>query len=163
LNIVEQIFSLRYQNGIAEFDKLAVHMNTDLVKKIQFPKLSDDRGSLVFGEGRRHIPFDIQRIYFLYDIRDNMERGAHAHRELEQVLIAVSGKFRLALDNGSTKSSIWLSDPTQGIYVGRMVWHVLDNFTDDAVCLSLASHPFCEDDYIRNYQEFVSVQRRGCD
>ena len=151
---------MHYQNGIAEFVKLAQKMNTDLVKKVQFPKFSDDRGSLVFGEGKRHIPFDIQRIYFLYDIRNNMERGAHAHRELEQVLIAVSGKFRLTLDNGSTKSSVWLSDPSEGIYVGKMVWHVLDNFTEDAVCLSLASHAFCEDDYIRNYQEFVSVQRR---
>jgi len=133
-------------------------MGEEIFKEIQLPKVTDHRGHLSFAEGNKHIPFDIARVYMLYGMSDQIMRGGHAHWQLEQVLIAVSGKFKLHLDNGIEKRSLWLDDPSTGIYVNKMVWHELDNFSEGAVCLSLASQHYSEPDYIRKYSDFKSAK-----
>lgn len=124
--------------------------------KIDFPPVHDDRGNLSFIEGRRHIPFDIKRVYYLYDVPGGEERGGHAHRNLQQVLIALSGSFDLVLDDGLEKRRYHLNRPSFGIFVGSLTWREMDNFSSGSVCLVLASEVYDESDYIRDYEEFLA-------
>lgn len=131
------------------------------VELIDLPVVSDPRGDLTFVEGRRHVPFDIRRVYYLYNVPVDSERGGHAHRELEQVVFALSGSFRMKIDDGFQKSEFWLRDPRKGLYISRMIWREMDRFSQGAVCMVLASHPYEEGDYYRDYDEFLAAARTG--
>ena len=129
------------------------------VRLIDLPVITDPRGHLTFVEGRRHVPFDIARVYYLYNVPVDAERGGHAHRELEQVIFALSGSFRIRLDDGETKAEHWLRDPRKGLYVSRLIWREMDSFSQGAVCMVLASHPYDEADYYRDYADFLAAAK----
>lgn len=131
-------------------------------KTISLPIISDPRGDLTFVEGGRHVPFDIKRVYFLYNVPVDSERGGHAHRELEQVIFALSGSFRITLDDGHQRTEHWLRNPREGLHVSRLIWREMDAFSQGAVCMVLASHFYDEADYIRDYGQFrASVREAG--
>ena len=132
-------------------------MNYDinLCKIIGLPKISEPRGNLTFVEAGEHIPFDIQRVYYLYDVPGGAERGGHAHKELHQLIIAMSGSFDVVLDDGQQKKRFHLNRSYFGLYVCPMIWRELDNFSSGSVCMVLASNKYTEDDYYRNYSEFI--------
>ena len=131
-------------------------MTTDqgFVREITLPQIHDPRGDLTFVEGGNHVPFDIRRVYYLYNVPVDSERGGHAHMELEQVVFALSGSFRMKIDDGKTKSEYWLRDPCKGLYISRLIWREMDAFSQGAVCMVLASHRYNEADYFRDYEEF---------
>ena len=121
---------------------------------IELPKISDPRGNLSFIEGGRHIPFDLKRVYYLYDVPGGADRGAHAHKSLHQFIVAMSGSFDVVLDDGREKKRFHLNRSYYGLYVCPMMWRDLDNFSSGAVCMVLASEYYDEDDYLREYNEF---------
>jgi hypothetical protein len=125
---------------------------------IDLPKISDPRGNLTFIEGGRHIPFEIRRVYYLYDVPGGAERGGHAHKNLHQLIIALSGSFDVILDDGKQKRRFHLNRSYNGIYVCPMIWRALDNFSSASVCMVLASNLYDEADYYRDYQEYVRAQ-----
>ena len=129
------------------------------VSLIDLPVISDPRGDLTFVEGRTHIPFDIARVYYLYNVPVDAERGGHAHEELEQVVFALSGSFRIRVDDGHTRRDYWLRDPRKGLYISRLIWREMDRFSQGAVCMVLASQPYDEADYYRNYEDFLAAVR----
>jgi hypothetical protein len=127
---------------------------------IHLPVISDPRGDLTFVEGENHVPFPIRRVYYLYNVPVDAERGGHAHRELEQVIFALSGSFRLKIDDGQDKAEFWLRDPRKGVHISRLVWREMDSFSQGAVCMVLASLPYDEADYIRDHDAFLREVRR---
>lgn len=128
---------------------------------IELPKIKDHRGNLTFIEGDRHIPFPIRRVYYLYDVPGGEARGGHAHRALEQVIIAINGSFEVILDDGHEKATYRLDRGNEGLYLSTGVWRELDNFTSGSVCLVLASRPYEESDYFRDYPHFLEAVQRG--
>lgn len=126
-------------------------------KLIELPKIQDHRGNLTFIENSRHIPFDIKRVYFLYDVPGGAARAAHGHKSLHQLMIAMSGSFDVTLDDGREKKKYHLNRSYYGIYIPPMMWRDLDNFSSGAVCMVLASDYFDESDYYRNYEDFVKA------
>ena len=128
---------------------------------ISLPVVSDPRGDLTFVEGGNHVPFQIRRVYYLYNVPVDSERGGHAHYDLEQVIFALSGSFRITVDDGFDRSEYWLRDPRSGLYVSRMIWREMDAFSQGAVCMVLASQPYLEADYIRDYEEYLRVVRES--
>ncbi|WP_297558771.1 FdtA/QdtA family cupin domain-containing protein [Meiothermus sp.] len=136
-------------------------MPLDQVRIITLPKISDPRGNLTFVEENRHVPFEIKRVYYLYDIPGGEGRGGHAHYELEEFIIAASGSFDVILDDGYVRHRFHLNRSYFGLYVPKMVWRELDNFSSASVCLVLASNFYDELDYIRDYSEFVKRVRDG--
>ncbi len=115
----------------------------------------DPRGNLTFIEGGVQVPFDIQRVYYLYDVPGGAERGGHAHKNLSQLLIAMSGSFDVLLDDGINKANIHLNRSYNGLYICPMIWREINNFSSGSVCMVLASHKYDEDDYYRNYSNFL--------
>lgn len=130
-------------------------MNVQECKLIALPKINDPRGNLTFIEGGRHVPFEIRRVYYLYDVPGGSERGGHAHKALHQLIIAMSGSFDVVLDDGREKKRVHLNRSYCGLYVSPMIWRELDNFSSASVCMVLASNLYDEDDYYRDYQEFL--------
>jgi hypothetical protein len=124
------------------------------------PKISDPRGNLTFLETNRHVPFEMRRVYYLYDVPGGGSRGGHAHRELEEVVIAASGSFDVVLNDGSSEERFHLSRPYIGLYVANMVWRELDSFSSGSVCLVMASELYEEDDYIRDFDDFMRLAGR---
>jgi len=124
---------------------------------ISLPKIEDQRGNLTFIEQNRHIPFSIQRVYYLYDVPGGAERGGHAHKDLQQLIIAMSGSFDVVLNDGFEKKRIHLNRSYQGLYLPKMIWRELDNFSSGAVCMVLASNLYDENDYYRDYEEFIQA------
>lgn len=122
---------------------------------VELPKITDPRGNLTFVESDRHIPFDIQRVYYLYDVPGGSERGGHAHKALHQLIIAMSGSFDVVLNDGREEKRFHLSRSYYGLYVCPMMWRELDNFSSGAVCMVLASNRYSEDDYFRDYEEYL--------
>ena len=125
---------------------------------IDLPKISDPRGNLTFIEGGRHVPFEIKRVYYLYDVPGGTERGGHAHKSLHQLIIALSGSFDVILDDGTQKKRFHLNRSYYGMYVCPMIWRELDNFSSASVCMVLASNLYDEADYYRDYGAFVQAQ-----
>jgi dTDP-4-dehydrorhamnose 3,5-epimerase-like enzyme len=126
-------------------------------KIIDFPKIADPRGNLTFLEGGRHVPFDIKRIFYLYDIPTGAARGAHAHKQLHQLLICLSGSFDVSLDDGTDKKIVRLNRPWQGLHIPPMIWAAELNFDPGSVCLVLASMEFNESDYYRDYDDYLAA------
>jgi dTDP-4-dehydrorhamnose 3,5-epimerase-like enzyme len=132
-------------------------MNTtiDDCELIKLDRFYDTRGSLTPIYNQVHIPFDIARTYYLYDVPGGMNRGGHAHKELQQLIVCVMGAFDVVLDDGTRKKTIRLERAYYGLYVPRMIWRELINFSSGAICLVLASLPYDEHEYVRNYETFV--------
>ena len=128
---------------------------------IDLPKIENSCGNLTFIEAKRHVPFEIRRVYYLYDVPGGSQRGGHAHKELEQLIIAISGSFDIHLDDGVSRRTIHLNHSFQGFYICRMIWREIDNFSSGAVCMVLASLPFDENDYYRDYNVFVSNAKKS--
>jgi dTDP-4-dehydrorhamnose 3,5-epimerase-like enzyme len=127
-------------------------------KIIDIPKIADPRGNLGVVE-KETIPFSVERVYYLYDVPSDSYRGGHAHKDCLELLIAVSGSFTVELDNGREKMSITLNKPDKGLFIPKMMWRELTDFSSGSVCLVLASHVFEEEDYIREKADFYSVTR----
>lgn len=128
-------------------------------KIIELPKITDPRGNLSFIEGGRHIPFDIKRVYYLYDVPGGSDRGSHAHKNLHQFIVAMSGSFDVLLDDGRETKRFHLNRSYYGLYICPMMWRNLDNFSSGAVCMVLASAHYDEADYIRDYSQFLSTAK----
>lgn len=128
---------------------------------IELPKISDQRGNLTFIESGRHIPFDIKRTYYLYDVPGGSTRAAHGHKNLHQLMISMSGSFDVVLDDGFEKKRFQLNRSYYGLYIPPMIWRDLDNFSSGSVCMVLASEFYSEEDYFRNYEEFIRAAREG--
>ena len=131
---------------------------TSIGKIISLQKMVDPRGNLSIAEGMKDIPFNISRVYWTYDVPSGAYRGGHAHKHCREFIIAVSGSFTVTLDNGRDKQSFLLNHPYQGLLVETDTWRTLDDFSSGAVCLVLAEDPFEEDDYIREYTEFLNYK-----
>ena len=129
------------------------------IRRVDFPVISDRRGDLTFIEGGRHLPFEIKRVYYLYNVPVDAERGGHAHKELEQVVFALSGSFRVTTDDGTMRTEHFLRDPSKGLFISRLIWREMDLFSQGAVCMVLASQPYEETDYYRDYADFLEVVR----
>jgi dTDP-4-dehydrorhamnose 3,5-epimerase-like enzyme len=123
---------------------------------IDLPRIQDPRGNLTFIEGTRHIPFDIKRVYYLYDVPGGAERGGHGHKSLRQLIIAVSGSFDIHLDDGREKKIFHMNRSHFGLYICPMIWRELTNFSSGAVCMVLASDYYDELDYYREYGDFIN-------
>ncbi len=137
---------------------MATNFKLDSCQIVQLPKIADPRGNLTFIEGGHHIPFEISRVYYLYDVPGGAERGGHAHKELHQLIVAMSGSFDVVLDDGFAKKRVHLNRSYAGIYVCPMIWRELDNFSSGSVCMVLASNRYEESDYYRDYEEFLKAR-----
>lgn len=127
------------------------------IVKYQFQQHGDERGQLVSLEEFTDIPFEIKRVYYMYDTVKDVIRGFHAHRNLEQILICIHGTCKVRLDNGSEKKIVFLEKPYEGLYIPNNIWREMYDFSEDAVLLVLASEPYREEDYIRDYDEFLKL------
>lgn len=127
---------------------------------IELPKIHDPRGNLTYIENSRHIPFDIKRVYYLYDVPGGADRGAHAHRNLHQFIVAMSGSFDILLNDGMRQQRFQLNRSFYGLYVCPMMWRYLDNFSSGAVCMVLASDFYDPGEYYRDYDEFQTAVRK---
>ena len=136
-------------------------MSVDNCRIIQLPKILNAAGNLTFVESDRHIPFDIKRVYYLYDVPGGAMRGGHAHKALHQLIIAMSGSFDVLLDDGSQRKRFHMNRSYYGLYVCPMIWRELDNFSSGAVCLVLASEMYDEPDYFREYSAFLNALREN--
>lgn len=130
-------------------------MQTLDIKLIDLPKIVDPRGNLTVAEENNLVPFDIKRAYWVYDVPAGESRGGHAHKQLRQLVIALSGSFTVTLDNGYERKTVLLNHPWQGLLIDTNIWRTLDDFSSGAVCLVLASEHFSEGDYIYDYNEFL--------
>lgn len=126
---------------------------------IQLPKILDDRGNLTFVEAERHVPFQIARVYWIYDVPGGESRGSHAYRDLHEVIIALSGSFDVFLDDGLAQKTVTLNRAYYGLYVPNMIWRRMQHFSTNSVALVMASLPYDKDDYIRDYAEFQRMDR----
>jgi WxcM-like, C-terminal len=128
---------------------------------IDLPRVNDPRGNLTFVEGGRHVPFEIKRVYYLYDVPGGAERGGHAHKNLRQLIVAMSGSFDVHLDDGRAKKMFHLNRSYNGLFVCPMIWREISNFSSGAVCLVLASNFYDDDDYYRDYVQFQNDAAGG--
>jgi dTDP-4-dehydrorhamnose 3,5-epimerase-like enzyme len=128
---------------------------------VDLPRIQDPRGNLTFIEGTRHVPFDIKRVYYLYDVPGGAERGAHGHKELRQLMVAMSGSFDVVLDDGRDKRTYHMNRSYFGLLIAPMMWRELTNFSSGAVCMVLASDYYKESDYYRDYSQFMADVHKG--
>lgn len=136
-------------------------MKTEKYHIINFPKITEPRGNLSFIEQNEHIPFSIKRVYYLYDVPSGATRGGHAHRTLQEMVIALSGSFDIVLDDGKEKKTFFLNRPHYGLLIPPCVWRELENFSSNSVALALASDIYIEEDYIRDYEVFKKMVASG--
>lgn len=134
-------------------------MGIEQCRLIELPKISDPRGNLTFIEGNRHVPFSIARVFYLYDVPGGAQRAGHAHKSLQEVLIAVSGSFDVHVDSGSARKTFHLNRSYFGLFIPPMLWREIDNFSSGAVCVVLASEPYDEASYYRDYEAFLRVAK----
>lgn len=130
-----------------------------LINWITFPPLGDERGSLVALEAEKTVPFIIKRVYYIFGTKQGVSRGFHAHKNLKQVAVCVTGKCRMVLDNGTVRAEAWLDSPTKGLLIDDLVWREMHDFSQDCVLLVLASEHYDKADYIRNYEDFLQVAK----
>lgn len=135
--------------------------NMSIVKMIEFQQHGDDRGQLVALEEFKDIPFEIKRVYYIYDTLEGVHRGFHAHKNLEQILICIHGSCKVLLDNGMEKKIVPLENPYEGLYIANNMWREMFDFSPDAVLLVLASELYDEADYIRDYDEFIKMVKES--
>lgn len=126
-----------------------------LIKLIEFNRLGDDRGGLISLEQNQNIPFDIKRVYYIFDTKEGVARGFHAHKDLQQVAICVKGSCRFILDNGVQSESVILNKPNIGLFINSMMWREMHDFSEDCVLMVIANHHYDEADYIRDYDDFL--------
>jgi hypothetical protein len=124
---------------------------------IDLPKISDPRGNLTFIEGSKHVNFPISRVFYLYDVPGGADRGGHALKECHQLLVAISGSFDVILDDGANKQRVQLNRSYYGLHIPPLIWREMDNFSSGAVCLVLASECYAEDDYFRDYRDYLAA------
>lgn len=129
------------------------------IRLIDLPKITDPRGNLTFAEAASRVPFDIKRVYWVYDVPAGESRGGHAHKKLRQLVVALSGSFHVTMDNGRERQTVLLNHPWQGLLIETNTWRTLDDFSSGAVCMVLASEHYDEDDYIYDYDEFLKYIR----
>lgn len=130
-------------------------MSIENCRLVDLPKMSDFRGNLTFVESGEHVPFEIRRVYYLYDVPAGVERGGHGHRELQQLIVAMAGQVDVLLDDGKDTRLFTLDNCHTGLYVCPMMWRTLDGFSPGSVCMVLASEHYDEGDYYRNYDDFL--------
>lgn len=130
-----------------------------LIQWIHFPPLGDERGSLVALETGKTVPFDIKRVYYIFATQKDVARGFHAHKNLKQIVVCVTGKCRMVLDDSKVCQEIWLDSPTKGLLISDLVWREMHDFSQDCVLLVLASEHYDESDYIRHYEDFIKIAR----
>lgn len=130
-------------------------------KIIDLPKIPDARGNLTFVEGGRHIPFDIKRVFYLYDVPGGETRAEHANIKLQQVIIAMSGSFDVVVDDGFDRKTFRLNRSYYGLYIPGMIWRGLENFSSGSICMVLTDDFYNADDYYRNYEDFLSAVKAG--
>ena len=130
-----------------------------LIQWIHFPPLGDERGSLVALETGKTVPFDIKRVYYIFATQKDVARGFHAHKNLKQIIVCVTGKCRMVLDDSKVRQEIWLDSPTKGLLISDLVWREMHDFSEDCVLLVLASEHYDESDYIRDYEDFIKMAR----
>jgi len=133
-------------------------MSIDKCRIIELPKIGDPRGNLTVIEGGIQVPFEIKRVYYLYDVPGGSERGGHAHKTMSQLLIAMSGSFDVLLDDGKEKRRVHLNRSYSGLLIVPMIWRGLDNFSSGSVCMAIASTNYDEEDYYREYPEFMRAR-----
>lgn len=126
-------------------------------KVVDLPKITDPRGNLTFIEGNRHVPFDIKRVFYLYDVPTEADRGAHAHKRLHQFLICLSGSFNVSLDDGTNRTLVHLNRPWKGLHIPPMIWAAEVNFDPGSICMVLASAGYDESDYYRDYDHYLEA------
>lgn len=126
---------------------------------LELPRINDRSGNITAIENNKEIPFDIKRIFYLYDIPGGESRGAHAHKECHQFLVAASGSFEVQLDDGKVKKTVTLNQPFRGLHIPPGIWASEVNFSSGAICLVLASHKYDESDYVRDYKEFIELKK----
>lgn len=122
---------------------------------------NDERGNLTVVENSKTLPFDVKRVYYLYDVPGGGSRGAHAHKDLQQLIVAASGSFDVTIDDGNVKRTFTLNRPYQGLLIVPGIWRDLNNFSSGSVCMVLASEKYDETDYIRNYNDFIEFKNNG--
>lgn len=132
----------------------------NLISWIDLPNLGDERGGLVVAEASKNIPFKVNRIYYIFDAKPEIPRGFHAHKELQQVAFCIKGKCRMLMDNGIDKQDVWLDQANKGLMIPPFVWHEMHDFSEDCILLVLASEHYDENDYIRNYEDFLIAVKR---
>ena len=135
-------------------------MNVDDCKMINLPKIADPRGNLTFVEGGRNVPFEIKRVFYLYDVPGGESRGGHAHRKCEQFIVAMSGSFDVIVDDGEKRRTFTLNRSYYGLYLPSMIWREMANFSSGSVCMVLASEFYDEGDYFREHDKFVAAVNR---
>lgn len=145
----------------ADFEGLTVPERESSLGLLKFKEIGDDRGNLISLESRKNIPFDLKRVYYIYDTLSDVVRGLHAHRDLQQVLICVAGSCKITLDDGASREEVTLSSPSEGLLVRNLVWREMHDFSEGCVLMVLASGYYDESDYIRSYDEFLSEVRDG--
>ena len=156
------VIRLEFKGGsVLAKKRFKTSMNIDHCKLINLPKFSDERGFLSFAEGKKHIPFEIKRMFYLYDIAQGASRGAHAHKWCQQFILSFGGKLTIEVDDGRNKRHFQLSHPWEGLYIPSMVWTTLTGFESNSVCVVLASDVYDEMDYYRNYADFLSTCRNS--
>ena len=128
---------------------------------VELPKIKDPRGNLTIIESSKNIPFDIKRVFYIYDVPTGESRGAHAHKTLQQFIVCLSGSFDVKVDDGNQKKTIHLNRPWQGVYIPQMIWSAETNFDAGSVCLLVVSDFYDESDYYRNYDEFLKALRKN--
>jgi hypothetical protein len=129
-------------------------------KLVDLPKIQNSSGNITVLENFKDVPFDIKRIYYLYDIPMGSERGGHGHLELEQYIIAASGSFNFVLNDGLNEKIFFLNDPSKALYIKSGIWREIKNFSSGSICLVLASKEYNEDDYIRDYNDFLKYKKK---
>jgi hypothetical protein len=136
-------------------------MSLQECRLIDLPKVHDERGNLTFIESKRHVPFDIERVFYLYDVPGGSLRAGHALKSCHQFIIAISGSFDVLLDDGSSRQKFHLNRSHYGLFVTALTWREIDNFSSNSVCLVLASAPYSESDYYRDYESFLAAVQEG--
>lgn len=134
-------------------------MSSTLAEFIDLPVISDPRGNLSFAESNVHVPFAIERVYYLYDVPGGSVRAGHAHKALHQLLLPISGSFDVRLNDGTREEVVTLNRPHRGLHIGPRMWREIENFSSGSVCVVLASTPYVESDYIRDLDEFLAFVR----